>query len=90
MKGYTAFCSSPILTPHPSQPFHPYLSPSSLQAALGLEGLKQELQARGLKCGGTLSERAARLFLLSHTPLDQVDAKHRAKPAQSAGGKKRQ
>ncbi|KAK1328048.1 hypothetical protein QTO34_012470 [Cnephaeus nilssonii] len=30
--------------------------------SLGLEKLKCELMARGLKCGGTLQERAARLF----------------------------
>ncbi|CAL1607440.1 unnamed protein product [Knipowitschia caucasica] len=29
---------------------------------LGLKVLKEELQRRGLKCGGTLSQRAARLF----------------------------
>lgn len=32
--------------------------------ALGLDQLKVELTARGLKCGGTLAERAARLFSL--------------------------
>ncbi|KAE8679555.1 Autophagy 6 isoform 1 [Hibiscus syriacus] len=39
---------------------------------LGLEWLKSELQAHGLKCGGTLQERAARLFLLKSTPLDKL------------------
>ncbi|GAB4831609.1 hypothetical protein Ancab_005621 [Ancistrocladus abbreviatus] len=39
---------------------------------LGMERLKSELQARGLKCGGTLQERAARLFLLKATPLEQL------------------
>uniref|UniRef100_A0A0N5ARW1 SAP domain-containing protein n=1 Tax=Syphacia muris TaxID=451379 RepID=A0A0N5ARW1_9BILA len=29
---------------------------------LGLEHLKKELEVRGLKCGGTLKERAERLF----------------------------
>uniref|UniRef100_A0A9I9DRD4 Protein SDE2 homolog n=1 Tax=Cucumis melo TaxID=3656 RepID=A0A9I9DRD4_CUCME len=42
---------------------------------LGLERLKSELQARGLKCGGTLQERAARLFLLKSTPLDKLPKK---------------
>ncbi|XP_023513906.1 replication stress response regulator SDE2-like [Cucurbita pepo subsp. pepo] len=46
---------------------------------LGLERLKSELQARGLKCGGTLQERAARLFLLKSTPLDKVPKKLLAK-----------
>ncbi|KAA0039912.1 hypothetical protein IC582_027383 [Cucumis melo] len=42
---------------------------------LGLERLKSELQARGLKCGGTLQERAVRLFLLKSTPLDKLPKK---------------
>ncbi|XP_022154619.1 protein SDE2 homolog [Momordica charantia] len=42
---------------------------------VGLERLKSELQARGLKCGGTLQERAARLFLLKSTPLDNLPKK---------------
>lgn len=46
---------------------------------LGLERLKSELQARGLKCGGTLQERAARLFLLKSTPLDKLPKKLLAK-----------
>ncbi|KAI5423818.1 uncharacterized protein LOC127132125 [Lathyrus oleraceus] len=47
--------------------------------ALGLEKLKTELQSRGLKCGGTLQERAARLFLLKSTPLDKLPKKLLAK-----------
>ncbi|KAK7338055.1 hypothetical protein VNO77_18652 [Canavalia gladiata] len=46
---------------------------------LGLEKLKSELQLRGLKCGGTLQERAARLFLLKSTPLDELPKKLLAK-----------
>ncbi|KAG4914111.1 hypothetical protein JHK82_054693 [Glycine max] len=46
---------------------------------LGLERLKSELQSRGLKCGGTLMERAARLFLLKSTPLDELPKKLIAK-----------
>ncbi|XP_057439661.1 uncharacterized protein LOC130731392 [Lotus japonicus] len=46
---------------------------------LGLEKLKSELQSRGLKCGGTLQERAARLFLLKSTPLDKLPKKLLAK-----------
>lgn len=42
---------------------------------LGLERLKSELQGRRLKCGGTLQERAARLFLLKSTPLDKLPKK---------------
>eukprot|EP00898_Chlorokybus_atmophyticus_P007587 jgi/Chlat1/782/Chrsp104S01248 len=46
--------------------------------ALGLEGLKQELVSRGLKGGGSLSERASRLFLLKSASIDQIDRKHLA------------
>ncbi|KAI4328905.1 hypothetical protein L6164_021223 [Bauhinia variegata] len=46
---------------------------------LGMERLKSELQSRGLKCGGTLQERAARLFLLKSTPLDKLPKKLLAK-----------
>eukprot|EP00850_Spirogloea_muscicola_P009980 SM000057S18410 [mRNA] locus=s57:409757:411113:- [translate_table: standard] len=49
--------------------------------ALGMDRLKEELQSRGLKCGGSLQERAARLFLLKSTPLDKLDKKHFAKSA---------
>ncbi|KAJ8529282.1 hypothetical protein K7X08_036117 [Anisodus acutangulus] len=44
-----------------------------------MERLKSELQARGLKCGGTLQERAARLFLLKTTPLEMLPKKLLAK-----------
>ncbi|KAF8676295.1 hypothetical protein HU200_047172 [Digitaria exilis] len=46
---------------------------------LGPEKLKQALAARGLKSGGTGQQRAERLFLLKHTPLEQLDKKHFAK-----------
>ncbi|CAL4974706.1 unnamed protein product [Urochloa decumbens] len=46
---------------------------------LGPEKLKQALAARGLKSGGTVQQRAERLFLLKHTPLEQLDRKHFAK-----------
>ncbi|KAL8162455.1 hypothetical protein V2J09_013944 [Rumex salicifolius] len=45
----------------------------------GMEKLKTELQARGLKCGGTLQERAARLFLLKTTPIEKIPKKLLAK-----------
>ncbi|KAM0944517.1 putative sde2 ubiquitin domain, Ubiquitin-like domain superfamily [Dioscorea sansibarensis] len=47
---------------------------------LGMERLKAELQAKGLKCGGTLSERATRLFLLKTTPFDKLPKKLLARP----------
>ena len=40
-----------------------------------MERLKSELQGHGLKCGGTLQERAAMLFLLKSTPLDKLPKK---------------
>lgn len=54
-----------------------YGSAADLEA-LGLDCLKAELSRQGLKCGGDLKQRAARLFLLKHTPLDQLDRKHLA------------
>jgi Replication stress response SDE2 C-terminal len=47
---------------------------------LGMERLKSELLKNGLKCGGTLQERAARLFLLKTTPIDKLPKKILAKP----------
>ncbi|KAF2951681.1 hypothetical protein DAI22_01g280500 [Oryza sativa Japonica Group] len=61
-----------------------YSSAAELEV-LGMERLKLELQNRGLKCGGTLQERAARLFLLKTTPLEKLPKKLFAKP--SGGGK---
>ncbi|KAJ0989340.1 hypothetical protein J5N97_007696 [Dioscorea zingiberensis] len=52
--------------------------------SLGMEKLKTELQAKGLKCGGTLPERAARLFLLKTTPLDKLPKKVFARPPAAA------
>uniref|UniRef100_A0A8R7PUV8 Matrin-type domain-containing protein n=1 Tax=Triticum urartu TaxID=4572 RepID=A0A8R7PUV8_TRIUA len=46
---------------------------------LGPEKLKEALTARGLKGGGTVQQRAERLFLLKHTPLEKLDRKHFAK-----------
>ncbi|KAG1367555.1 hypothetical protein COCNU_14G000230 [Cocos nucifera] len=39
----------------------------------------EALAARGLKTGGTLRQRAERLFLTKYTPLEQLDRKHFAK-----------
>lgn len=39
----------------------------------GLERLKTELMARGLKCGGTLEERAARLFAVKGLAPEEID-----------------
>ncbi|XP_076920269.1 uncharacterized protein LOC143581333 [Bidens hawaiensis] len=58
--------------------FDEFNSASELEV-LGLERLKTELQERGLKCGGTLQERAARLYLLKTTPLEKLPKKLLAK-----------
>ena len=42
------------------------------------------LQALGLKSGGTLRQRAERLFLTKNTPLDKLDRKHFARGAAPA------
>lgn len=45
----------------------------------GLQHLKAELERRGLKSGGTLSERADRLFAVRGVPFDKIDKKYKAK-----------
>lgn len=42
-------------------------------ARLGMERLKNALMSRGLKCGGTLEERAERLFSVKGLEADQID-----------------
>ncbi|KAL7405125.1 hypothetical protein ABVT39_024101 [Epinephelus coioides] len=51
--------------------------------SLGLDVLKEELMSRGLKCGGTLTERAARLFSVRGLTRDQIDPTLLAKPAKT-------
>ncbi len=53
--------------------------PEQLEA-LGLERLKKELMERGMKCGGTLQERATRLFSVKGLSPDQIDPALLAKP----------
>nr|XP_056708795.1 splicing regulator SDE2 [Euleptes europaea] len=62
-----------------------YSSATELEA-LGLEKLKLELMALGLKCGGTLQERAARLFLVRGLATSDIDPALFAKPSK---GKKK-
>ncbi|XP_033635336.1 splicing factor 3A subunit 3-like [Asterias rubens] len=64
-----------------------FSSPEEL-ASLGLDRLKSALMALGLKCGGTLEERAQRLFSTKGVPLDQLDASLFAKSKTGKGGKK--
>jgi splicing factor 3A subunit 3 len=52
-----------------------YTDSSELEKAVDGEKLKTELARLGLKCGGTVSDRAKRLFLTKDTPLDQLPAK---------------
>ena len=47
--------------------------------SVGMDMLKAELQRHGMKCGGTVSERAARLFLLKDKTVKDIDRKHLAK-----------
>uniref|UniRef100_A0A2N9J6D3 Matrin-type domain-containing protein n=1 Tax=Fagus sylvatica TaxID=28930 RepID=A0A2N9J6D3_FAGSY len=46
---------------------------------VGPEKLKEALAALGLKTGGTVQQRAERLFITKHTPLEKLDKKHFAK-----------
>jgi len=55
--------------------------------SIGLVRLKSELQRHGLKCGGSLSERAARLFLLKTTPVNKLDQQHLSKPVKEKQSK---
>ena len=50
---------------------------SAFGLAFGLDRLKEELMKNGLKCGGTLAERAQRLFLLRDKTIDEIDAKYK-------------
>lgn len=54
-------------------------------ASLGLDRLKSALMALGLKCGGTLEERAKRLFSTKGKALEEIDPAMFAKNKQ--GGK---
>jgi len=53
--------------------------------ALGLETLKGLLVRHGLKCGGSLKDRAERLLLLKGRSLEEVPKQHRAKGGKPAG-----
>lgn len=55
-------------------------------ASLGLDRLKSALVALGLKCGGTLEERAQRLFITKGKNLEELDPSFftKSKPGQAA------
>ena len=63
-----------------------YATSADLEKAVSGDELKSELARLGLKCGGTVSDRAARLFLTKDTPLDKLPAKVFAK--KKGGGAK--
>ena len=56
-------------------------------SSLGLDRLKSALMALGLKCGGTLDERAQRLFLTKGKNIEDIDPSlfAKAKPEKSNG-----
>jgi len=55
-------------------------------ASLGLDRLKSGLMALGLKCGGTLEERAQRLFMTKGKPLESLDPSLFTKNKPGKGG----
>lgn len=61
-----------------------YSDAQELEKAVDGDRLKTELARLGLKCGGTVSDRAKRLFLTKDTPLDQLPAKVFAKKPKDA------
>ncbi|XP_076903746.1 splicing factor SF3a60 homolog [Bidens hawaiensis] len=72
--GHTSEQSTPIDLDN-------YNTVDELVAAVSPEMLKEALGALGLKTGGTVQQRAERLFLTKHTPLEKLDKKHFAKGA---------
>jgi len=52
--------------------------------SLGLERLKSALQALGLKCGGTLDQRAERLFSVKGLDFENIPGKLKAKGGKPA------
>lgn len=63
-----------------------FATSADLENAVSGDELKSELARLGLKCGGTVSDRAARLFLTKDTPLDKLPPKVFAK--KKGGGAK--
>lgn len=51
---------------------------------VGPDKLKEALAALGLKVGGTVRQRAERLFLTKHTPIEKLDKKHFARAPQGS------
>lgn len=57
---------------------------------LGLDCLKQELRVHGLKCGGTLEERAKRLWSIRGKSPEEIDESLKSTQGNTKRGKKRQ
>uniref|UniRef100_A0A6G1S8Y8 Splicing factor 3A subunit 3 n=1 Tax=Aceria tosichella TaxID=561515 RepID=A0A6G1S8Y8_9ACAR len=57
---------------------------------LGLDCLKQELRVRGLKCGGTLEDRAKRLWSIRGKLPEEIDESLKNSSCNNKKGKKRQ
>jgi splicing factor 3A subunit 3 len=64
----------------------PYASAADLEKASDGDTLKAELSRLGLKCGGTVIDRAKRLFMTKDTPLNQLPKKLFAKGAKQTNG----
>ena len=62
-----------------------YATPDALGAALGVDGVKAQLVARGLKAGGTPAERAARLWEVRSLAPGVYPKKYLAPAGASAG-----
>jgi splicing factor 3A subunit 3 len=62
-----------------------YKSAGDLEKAVDGDALKAELTRLGLKCGGTVADRAKRLFMTKDTPLDQLPKKLFAKKTAPQG-----
>ncbi|XP_053192257.1 splicing regulator SDE2 [Scomber japonicus] len=73
---------SSVADPSPAVDVSSAASPQQLES-LGLDVLKEELMSRGLKCGGTLAERAARLFSVRGLTAAQINPALLAKPAKT-------
>ncbi|ESP02292.1 hypothetical protein LOTGIDRAFT_138644, partial [Lottia gigantea] len=53
--------------------------------ALGLNRLKNSLMEKGLKCGGTLQQRAERLFSIKGLKQEDIDPSLFSKPSKKKG-----
>jgi splicing factor 3A subunit 3 len=62
-----------------------YTSAQELEKHVDGDTLKTELSRLGLKCGGTVSDRAKRLFLTKDTPWDELPKKLFAKASVKNG-----